>query len=165
MALSTRASAQSLAILVGSITGAFLAYITQSVLPLTSYLFPSVVGFGLSGLSQNTSNLLIGNPESGLIIYLAIPIITGSLTGLVEKENPWIIGMTSGLVAGIVNLGISLFDLAQLRDFLSTVASTSVVSQLQAQFLLFAVILTLLWGLGAAFSAKATAWAFEKRTG
>lgn len=158
--MSVFSSRSPQAILVGSIVGGLLTSTAQSLLPLTIFLYPSE---GLN-FPENVSSLLIGNPVITLAAYLAIPVIAGSITGLLDRENPLIAGLLSGLASGLVNLAISVFYTTQLREiFLNPNTSVSFSSWFQTQFFLLTFLLTLLWGLIAAFSAKACAWSFEKR--
>ncbi len=135
----------------------FWSFFAQSVEPLTIFLSPIIGGFPYS---DPFLNLLLGDAIIGLTIYLTIPIIAGSVTGLLDGDKSWVNGFLIGFISGLVNLAISLSALAQLKNLLGVGAITSVFLRAQAQFILFAFMLTLLWSLLAAFSAKATAWSF-----
>ncbi len=149
----------SIAVLAGSVGGAFLAYEAQSVQPLTTFLSPLFEGMTVPG---SVGLLLFGSLFIGSIVYVTIPILVGATAGLIDRKTPWVSGLLSGLLSGSVNLVISLYRWAQLSDYLAGVAAPSVFSKFRGQFIFFAFMLTLLWCILAAFSAKLTAWSLEE---
>ncbi len=122
-------------ILYGSVVGVFFVFLAQSIVPLTILL------------PDSTREI---DPAGVIIIYLAIPIIVGAMTGYVENENPRLNGFSSGLVSGVVNLFVSLVEQFNFRNTYS--------SDIQNQFGLFALMLAFLWSILAAFSAKFSTW-------
>ncbi len=147
-------------ILVGSIFGAVLTIITQSLEPLSSFLYPLV---GTIAFPPNISNLLIGDPAEVLFVHLTIPIFIGSICGSLTKEKAWVNGLLCGLLAGLINLIISFSQLAQLRAFFGLSITSTLQLRLQDQFIFFVIMLNVSWSLLAAFSARAAAWSLENR--
>ncbi len=144
-----------------------MAFLAEFIQPMTSFL--PVLDFLFEGqaIPKRVADLLLGNPTSGVIVYLTIPVIIGASIALIDREDPGLNSLLAGFASGFVNALLAAYQFSQLRDAILTSFTpldySNYISQISLQFALFVAMLVFLWGFVAAFSAKASTWSLEIR--
>lgn len=152
--LSLNVGKQAKLVLASSIIGVLVTFVAQVAFSLADLFFP---------YTNPTDTLTVfAAPIFGVAVYSAVPIIAGSVNGAIDRVRPWSDGLIVGLVAGVVNFGISVYRFYQIRGSIPLYYSQAALSSVTNEFLLFCVLIAILWGFAAALFSSWTAQALAK---